>query len=163
MKKFNCYINSPIGILQLTASDSKLQSIEFLSTKTQLEENNNSFLDLCKKQLEEYFQGKRKIFTIDLELIGTEFQKLVWLELSKIPFGSTISYLELSKNISDEKAIRAVANANAKNILPIIVPCHRVIGSNGNLVGYAGGLWRKKWLIEHEQNISQSVKQLNIF
>ncbi|MBM4171398.1 MAG: methylated-DNA--[protein]-cysteine S-methyltransferase [Ignavibacteria bacterium] len=163
MEKYFSYINSPIGILSLTATDSKLISIEFETENLKLEENNNSFLDLCKKELEEYFEGKRKIFSLDVELNGTEFQKSVWLELIKIPFGSTINYLELSKKISDEKAIRAVANANSKNVLPIIVPCHRVIGSNGNLVGYAGGLWRKKWLIEHEQNFSQTVKQLKFF
>ena len=101
-------------------------------------------------QLQEYFEGKRTHFTFLLHPSGTEFQKKVWQELLNIPFGKTCSYLELSKKLGDVKAIRAVAAANGKNPLWIVVPCHRVIGSDGSLTGYAGGLWRKKWLLEHE-------------
>ena len=101
-------------------------------------------------QLQEYFEGKRKQFTIRLNPQGTNFQKKVWQKLLEIPFGTTISYQQLSNQLGDSKAIRAVANANSKNPLWIIIPCHRVIGSDGSLTGYAGGLWRKKWLLEHE-------------
>jgi methylated-DNA-[protein]-cysteine S-methyltransferase len=106
-------------------------------------------------QLQEYFIGKRTEFTFKLNPKGTEFQKKVWQELLQIPYGKTCSYLELSKKLGDVKAIRAVASANGKNPLWIVVPCHRVIGTDGSLTGYAGGLWRKKWLLEHENPIKQ--------
>ncbi|MCB0375738.1 MAG: methylated-DNA--[protein]-cysteine S-methyltransferase [Sinomicrobium sp.] len=106
-------------------------------------------------QLEEYFRGKRKSFSIALNPEGTEFQKKVWDALLAIPYGKTVSYLELSRRLGDEKAIRAIAGANAKNPVWIIIPCHRVIGSDGSLTGYAGGLWRKQWLLEHENPPSQ--------
>jgi methylated-DNA-[protein]-cysteine S-methyltransferase len=106
-------------------------------------------------QLQDYFLGRRTEFTFKLNLQGTEFQKKVWQELLHIPYGKTCSYLDLSKKIGDVKAIRAVASANGKNPLWIVVPCHRVIGTNGSLTGYAGGLWRKKWLLEHENPIKQ--------
>jgi methylated-DNA-[protein]-cysteine S-methyltransferase len=109
----------------------------------------------CFDQLKEYFEGKRKIFSIDLDFEGTDFQKKVWNELLKIPFGQTISYLELSRRIGDVKAIRAVGNANGKNPVSIIVPCHRVIGTSGKLIGYGGGLWRKRWLLEFERSFVQ--------
>lgn len=107
------------------------------------------------EQLEEYFAGHRKIFTLKLNPQGTEFQKKVWQALLTIPYGKTTSYMELSKTLGDPLAIRAVAAANGKNPLWIILPCHRVIGSDGSLTGYAGGLWRKKWLLEHEQQEKQ--------
>jgi methylated-DNA-[protein]-cysteine S-methyltransferase len=102
--------------------------------------------------MDEYFNGNRKTFDLPLDLQGTDFQKKVWLELQKIPFGKTISYKELSLRLGDIKAIRAVAAANGANPVSIIVPCHRVIGSNGSLTGYAGGLWRKQWLLDHESS-----------
>lgn len=106
-------------------------------------------------QFREYFEGNRKKFDLKLNPQGTDFQQKVWLALLDIPYGKTISYLELSKTLGDVKAIRAVAAANGKNPLWIIVPCHRVIGSNGDLTGYAGGLHRKKWLLEHESPVKQ--------
>lgn len=106
-------------------------------------------------QLKEYFLGKRNKFELKLNPEGSEFQKKIWRQLQTIPFGQTISYLELSKAFGNSKAIRAVAAANGKNPLWIVVPCHRVIGSDGSLTGYAGGLWRKKWLLEHEQPVKQ--------
>lgn len=108
----------------------------------------------CKKELEEYFAGKRKTFSIKVKIEGTAFQKKVWKQLLKIKFGDTTSYLNISKQLGDVKAIRAVGHANGKNPIAIIVPCHRVISSDGKLTGYAGGLWRKQWLLEHEGNIS---------
>jgi methylated-DNA-[protein]-cysteine S-methyltransferase len=106
-------------------------------------------------QLNDYFEGKRTDFTFKLNPFGTEFQQKVWKGLLEIPFGKTMSYLELSKKLGDVKAIRAVASANGKNPLWIVVPCHRVIGTDGSLTGYAGGLWRKKWLLEHENPTKQ--------
>lgn len=103
------------------------------------------------EQLEEYFSGQRKTFNLKLNPQGTEFQKKVWEALLNIPYGRTTSYMELSKDLGDPLAIRAVAAANGRNPLWILIPCHRVIGSDGSLTGYAGGLWRKKWLLEHEQ------------
>jgi methylated-DNA-[protein]-cysteine S-methyltransferase len=109
----------------------------------------------CVAQLIEYFDGKRQIFDFRINQCGTVFQQKVWQELENIPFGKTISYLELAKKLGDPKVIRAAASANGKNKLWIVVPCHRVIGSDGSLTGYAGGLWRKKWLLAHESNTEQ--------
>ncbi len=113
-------------------------------------ENTSDIIEKTKEQLHEYFTKKRTKFDLNLLLIGTDFQKKVWLELQKIPFGKTYSYLELSKNINNEKAIRAVASANGANAISIIIPCHRIIGSNGKLVGYAGGIPAKKKLLNLE-------------
>lgn len=107
-------------------------------------------------QLQEYFDGLRTQFSFKIAPRGTEFQKRVWLQLQRIPYGETLSYLALAKELGDVKAIRAVASANGKNPLWIVVPCHRVIGTDGSLTGYAGGLWRKKWLLEHENPPNQT-------
>ena len=114
-------------------------------------------LEEAVRQLQEYFEGNRTEFTFKLNPSGTDFQKKVWDALLEIPFGKTISYLDLSKRLGDVKAIRAVASANGKNPLWIVVPCHRVIGTNGDLTGYAGGLHRKKWLLEHESPAKQTA------
>jgi methylated-DNA-[protein]-cysteine S-methyltransferase len=106
-------------------------------------------------QLKAYFDGQRTHFDFPMNPAGTEFQQKVWKGLCEIPFGKTMSYLELAKQLGDVKAIRAVASANGKNPLWIVVPCHRVIGTDGSLTGYAGGLWRKKWLLEHENPSTQ--------
>jgi methylated-DNA-[protein]-cysteine S-methyltransferase len=108
-------------------------------------------------QLNDYFEGKRTEFDVLLNPQGTDFQKKVWNGLLQIPYGKTMSYLELSKQLGDVKAIRAVASANGKNPLWIIIPCHRVIGTDGSLTGYAGGLWRKKWLLELENPSPQQT------
>lgn len=114
----------------------------------------------CIDQLNEYFEGSRKIFDIPLQQEGTPFQQKVWAQLLNIGYGKTISYLTLSKQIGDTKAIRAVGTTNGKNQIAIIVPCHRVIGSDGSLTGYAGELWRKKWLLEHEGKFANGVQTL---
>jgi methylated-DNA-[protein]-cysteine S-methyltransferase len=111
----------------------------------------------CITQLDEYFKGERKDFTIRINPAGTEFQGKVWNSLLKIPYGKTISYLEQAKQFGDEKAIRAIASANGKNPIPIIIPCHRVIGNNGSLTGYAGGILKKQWLLEHEGALQQKT------
>lgn len=113
------------------------------------------FLQEAKEQLQQYFSGELKEFNLKLNPEGTVFQKKVWQALQNIPYGKTASYMELAKELGDPLAIRAVAAANGKNPLWILVPCHRVIGSDGSLTGYAGGLWRKKWLLDHEQPVKQ--------
>jgi methylated-DNA-[protein]-cysteine S-methyltransferase len=143
------YIKTPLGIAAITGD------VHGVSEITVLEEGEVSaqipdFLQEAVQQLQEYFDAKRKHFTFKLNPKGTDFQQKVWNALLDIPFGKTRTYLEQSKFLGDPKAIRAVASANGKNPLWIVVPCHRVIGSDGSLTGYAGGLWRKKWLLEHE-------------
>jgi methylated-DNA-[protein]-cysteine S-methyltransferase len=114
----------------------------------------------CVEQLIQYFQGARRQFELPINQQGSDFQQSVWSELMLIPYGRTISYLELARKTGDTKATRAVANANGKNNVCIIVPCHRVIGSNKELVGYSGGLWRKKWLLELEAKVAHGVQTL---
>lgn len=114
----------------------------------------NKHLRALRKQLKEYFKGKRKEFTVPLVIQGTEFQRAVWKELQKIPFGITRTYLEQAKSLNNPKSVRAVANAHGTNRIAIIIPCHRVIGSDGSLTGYGGGLERKRWLIDHEKKYS---------
>lgn len=146
------YINTPLGttaiegdvagIARITVLDDKAESTQADMVPEALQEAVN--------QLTDYFNGSRTAFTFKLNPRGTDFQKKVWQALLEIPFGKTTSYQELAVKLGDVKAIRAVAAANGKNPLWIVVPCHRVIGSDGSLTGYAGGLWRKKWLLEHE-------------
>lgn len=118
--------------------------------KTEIVPGKNEYLVRLEKQLDEYFAGKRKKFELDFVFTGTVFQKKVWKALLEIPFGETTTYLALSNKLGDPKAIRAVAGANGANKMAILIPCHRVIGSDGSLTGYAGGLWRKQWLLDHE-------------
>ena len=148
------YIKTPLGIAKITGD------AEGVSVISILDEGDSSstipvILQESVSQLNDYFEGKRTHFTFKLNPSGTEFQQKVWKGLLEIPFGKTISYLELSKKLGDIKAIRAVASANGKNPLWIVVPCHRVIGNDGSLTGYAGGLWRKKWLLEFEKPSNQ--------
>ena len=148
------YFKSPIGMIELSASDKGISSLYFVKEVKQ-ENFSNKILSDCVKQIEEYFQSKRKEFSVKLDMQGTDFQKRVWNELLNIPFGKTISYLQLAKRLGDAKSIRAVGGANGKNPVSIIVPCHRVIGSNGDLIGYGGGLDKKKRLLEFEVALIQ--------
>lgn len=143
------FIESPLGITKIVGDENGISEISVLSEgkKTAKVPDN---LKECVSQLREYFDGQRQDFDFKMNPKGTEFQQKVWQELLNIPFGKTMSYLDLSKKLGDVKAIRAVASANGRNPLWIAVPCHRVIGTDGSLTGYAGGLWRKKWLLEHE-------------
>lgn len=155
---FISYVESPIGILEIKANEGYILSVEFKDVKnneTSFPENDIS--KNGKQQLNEYFVSKRNEFDLPLLLSGTDFQNKVWTELQVIPFGRTISYLQLAKNLGDPKCIRAAGTANGKNPFAIVIPCHRVIGSNGSLVGYAGGLWRKQWLLEHENSLQKQV------
>jgi methylated-DNA-[protein]-cysteine S-methyltransferase len=146
------YIKTPLGIACITGDKNGLQSFVL---KEEAEDDTittvfpDSLLDAAI-QIAEYFDKKRTQFTLKLNPLGTDFQKRVWEQLLKIPYGKTTTYLQMAKNLGDPKCIRAAASANGKNALWIIVPCHRVIGSDGSLTGYAGGIWRKQWLLEHE-------------
>lgn len=140
---------------QREAVDQRIQN----SLNATYEEGHSPIMDNLKKQLEEYFNGTRQSFDIPLKFCGTDFQQRVWKELLKIPFGKTLSYLDLSLQLGDKKAIRAVAAANGANAISILVPCHRIIGSNGELTGYAGGLSAKKKLLQLEG----SSTQMNLF
>lgn len=145
---------SPIGILEITGSKEGVISIMFSDRTTPNFELNRELpksLRDCYVELEEYFKGKRKNFTFPILMEGTNFQKTVWTALSTIHYAEVKSYKDIAQLIGNEKAIRAVGNANGKNKLSIVIPCHRVIGTNGKLTGYAGGLWRKEWLLEHEK------------
>ena len=148
-------INTPLGKAKIEGSIDGVSSIVVLDGEIKDSHTVPEVLKDCVAQLDEYFNGTRQQFSLKLNPEGTEFQKRVWNELIKIPYGKTLSYLELSKKLGDIKAIRAVANANGKNPIWIIVPCHRVIGTDGSLTGYAGGLHRKKWLLEHESPVKQ--------
>ena len=148
------YFKTPLGIAKILG-DKKGISVISISDEGEDSKIIPSILQEAVSQLNDYFEGKRSDFTFKLNPSGTEFQRKVWRGLLEIPFGKTISYLELSKKLGDVKAIRAVASANGKNPLWIVIPCHRVIGTDGSLTGYAGGLWRKKWLLEHENSSRQ--------
>jgi methylated-DNA-[protein]-cysteine S-methyltransferase len=152
----SCIIESPLGYTKIIGDEDGIQSVTVLNSKEKITDIIPESLEDCIIQLKEYFEGLRKQFQLKLNPEGTPFQKRVWDELLNIPYGKTVSYLELSKKLGDVKAIRAVANAIGKNPLWIIVPCHRVIGSDGNLTGYAGGLQRKQWLLEHEGPYTQT-------
>jgi methylated-DNA-[protein]-cysteine S-methyltransferase len=156
------YINTPVGSLRITGAANCIHSIKFMDTDIdEFISEVESHLQ-CIQQLSEYFDGKRKLFDFAFAQPGTDFQQRVWQGLLDIPYGETISYLELSRRLGDVKAIRAVGTSNGKNSIAIVVPCHRVIGSNNKLVGYAGGLWRKEWLLKHELNFSD-VKEGMLF
>ncbi len=148
------FINSPLGITKISGDEKGVALISVLS-EGELSTTIPNQLQEAVLQLQEYFEGKRQDFTFKLNPKGTDFQQKVWQELRNIPYGKTISYLDLSKKLGDVKAIRAAASANGKNPLWSVVPCHRVIGTDGSLTGYAGGLWRKKWLLEHENPTTQ--------
>lgn len=152
----HAYLETPLGTAEIVGDDEGIISISISDKKEKTaSEIPDSLMD-CIEQLKEYFEGERQDFNLKLNPEGTDFQKGVWKELLTIPFGKTTTYLKQTLALGNEKAIRAVAAANGKNPISIIVPCHRVIGTNGSLTGYAGGLWRKKWLLEHENPSGQT-------
>lgn len=148
-------IKTPVGIAAITGDENGVSVIRVLDSEKPVTKKIPAELKEATAQLSDYFAGKRTDFTFKLNPQGSDFQKSVWNELLNIPFGKTVSYMDITKKLGDVKAIRAVASANGKNPLWIVVPCHRVIGSDGSLTGYAGGLWRKKWLLEHENPSTQ--------
>ena len=152
------YYKTLIGTARIVGDDDGISSITVLDNEEESSTKIPECLKDCVNQLKEYFQGERTSFNLNLNPHGTSFQKEVWSALQQISYGTTKSYLKMSKELGNVKAIRAVASANGKNPLWIVIPCHRVIGSDGSLTGYAGGLWRKRWLLEHENPpIQQSL------
>lgn len=165
------YIETDLGLMVAAATDKGICILDFADCrsidlkirqlsdhfKAPLVQGDNPHLDTLRKQLDEYFKGERREFDIPLDLVGTEFQKKVWLSLLQIPYGCTINYGKQAELIGKPSSVRAVANANGKNKISIILPCHRVIGADGSLTGYGGGLWRKKRLLEFEKEILSSL------
>jgi methylated-DNA-[protein]-cysteine S-methyltransferase len=163
---FSTYYSSAIGMLRISCNSTCITEVHFLNKEEEIFINNNLptdaplVLQQCVDELIEYFQSRRKVFEVPVYHEGTAFQQKVWAELLNIPFGKTISYLTLAKRLGDPKVIRAAASTNGKNKIAIIVPCHRVIGSNNDLVGYGGGLWRKKFLLAQEAKVTYGVQTL---
>jgi AraC family transcriptional regulator, regulatory protein of adaptative response / methylated-DNA-[protein]-cysteine methyltransferase len=155
------------GICLLEFTDRKMLNTEYKIIRkylsSEIADGNNDLLNDLRSELSEYFSGRRKEFSVPLVFTGTDFQKSVWNALVRIPYGSTRTYGEQSALLGNALSVRAVAGANGMNKISIIVPCHRVIGENGNLTGYGGGLWRKKWLIEHEMKYSGKPTDLSLF
>jgi methylated-DNA-[protein]-cysteine S-methyltransferase len=166
------YFSCPLGIVRMTGDASGVSAISILDSATVNETSSQITTALdptwpeplkqAYDQLHEYFAGNRQSFDFLMNPVGTAFQQRVWQSLLTVPFGQTLSYLSLSRQLGDEKAIRAVAAANGRNPLWLVVPCHRIIGSDGSLTGYAGGLWRKQWLLEHEGAFPKTA-QLALF
>lgn len=144
-------INTPLGNLKIEADDEFITSVLFIEGGEEVG-SDNELINKCASQLNEYFNGSRKEFDLPLYPNGTPFQQQVWEKLNKVIFGATKSYGDLAIELGDMKKVRAVGTANGANPIAIIIPCHRIIAGNGDLTGYAGGLWRKKWLLEHESN-----------
>lgn len=151
---FQKCIDSPLGWLLLESDAKALLSISFIEEKQTLNADQPEILELTESQLVEYFQGSRTVFELKLTPTGTVFQQKVWEWVSKVEFGKTSTYLEIAKKTGSKNNTRAVGMANGKNPLPIIIPCHRIIGSNQKLTGYAGGIDKKRWLLQHEQKYS---------
>lgn len=148
---YRLVFKSPIGNILIEGTNKVISSINFYDKKDEIRQSPTPLLKICANQLQEYFTGKRKKFSLPVQQTGTDFQQRVWSELIEIPFGHLDSYEEIAIKIKDKKLVRAIGNAVGRNNISIIVPCHRVIGKGGDMTGYGGGLWRKQWLIEHEQ------------
>jgi methylated-DNA-[protein]-cysteine S-methyltransferase len=157
------YYRSPIGVIEICSEEDVITSLQFCDDVQESDQEvKDESIRHCIKELQEYFNGKRINFTSKLQLEGTDFQKQIYHGLINIPFGKSISYSELANQIGRPDAVRAVGNVNSKNSILLLLPCHRVVGRNGDLVGYAGGLWRKKWLLEHESKFSGRGEQVAI-
>lgn len=159
---YQTYYQSPVGLLKIGATDHIINQVLFVNEHEEITPVSelSTLLQQCIEQLIEYFNGARQVFDLPVYQEGTPFQNRVWSELLNIKFGRTISYLDLAKRLGDPKVIRAAASSNGKNNICIIVPCHRVVGTNNSLVGYSGGLPRKKWLLNHENKIVNGVQTL---
>jgi methylated-DNA-[protein]-cysteine S-methyltransferase len=166
MADFTTYYQSPIGPIRITGTETYISQMVFEDRSFVVPVDDTSEIVLPSlmiqaiEQLIQYFHGQLRVFDLPLNQNGTEFQQKVWHELVGIPYGKTISYQELSRRLGNPKVIRAAASANGKNNICIVVPCHRVIGSKNDLGGYAGGLWRKKWLLSLENKIAHGVQTL---
>jgi methylated-DNA-[protein]-cysteine S-methyltransferase len=162
MKTYTSYYTSPIGSIEISATDQGLiSSVLFVDAETKTP-SGNAVTEDCKKQLDEYFKGERKEFSLPYQLLGTDFQKNIWNKLKSIEYGKTMSYSDLAEKLRNPKGARAIGNTNGKNCLLLILPCHRIVGQDGSLTGYAGGLWRKKWLLDHESQVAGTKKQLGL-
>lgn len=159
---FEAYHKTPVGFVHIRADEHAITSVSIRDEEHEESVSVSPLIDAAILQLDEYFAGRRQTFDLPLNQPGTGFQKEVWDTLMKVKFGTTMSYLQLSNQMGNPLAIRAIAAANGKNNLWIIVPCHRVIGSNGSLTGYAGGLWRKQWLLDHEAS-ALGIGQTKLF
>ncbi len=151
MKGFKAYYLSPIGPLEISGLSGGITSVTFVKKRLPSDRNLPECMKECVRQMDEYFIGTRKKFSLKLLLEGTPFQKQVWRELRRIPYGKAVSYGDIARSIGKPRAFRATGNANNKNPIVIIIPCHRVIGADGSLVGYGSGIWRKEWLLKHER------------
>ena len=167
LEVISTWYKSPLGLLRIGGTESYINEISFVDNLDRAIDTHNELqgpvppmIIQCIEQLIQYFQGQRRIFEFPVSQDGTAFQQKVWNELTSIPFGKTLSYLDMARRLGDPKSIRAAASANGRNNIAIVVPCHRVIGSKRDLVGYAGGLWRKKWLLDHETKILYGVQTL---
>ena len=149
-RTFIDHLDTPIGALQIIADDNAVLSIHFVERLKNV--TSNTLTDLAKAQLLQYFEGTLEQFDLPMKPVGTDFQQTVWQALTKIPYGRTGSYADIAKVIDNPRAVRAVGAANGKNPMTIVVPCHRIIGSDGSLTGYASGVKRKAWLLNHEAN-----------
>ncbi len=153
MQTYTACYRSEIGPFEVVGNQKGILMITFNKDPLMTDRSLPGCMTACMRQLDEYFKGRRKKFSVPLVLIGTDFQKAVWRQLKKIPFGQTASYGDVARAIGRPRAFRAVGNANNKNPIPLIIPCHRVIGSDGKLVGFGGGIWRKRWLLDHEKRL----------
>ena len=151
VRRYKTYYDSPIGILEIIGTENRIIAVHFVEKKTGPDPSIPLPLKDCVRELYQYFVGDRKEFSLKLELEGTDFQKKVWSQLMKIPYGKTASYKDIAVAIRNERAVRAVGGANGRNNIAIIIPCHRVIAHDGTLGGYGGGLWKKEWLLKHEK------------
>ena len=164
MQQFEHIYTSPIGRIKIVADTDCIQAITFIEDSVSTSNNEGiespAVIHQCIDELIDYFNGSRTQFTVPIHQSGTDFQQKVWKELYEVPYAKTLSYAELAKKLGDTKVIRAAASANGKNKIAIIVPCHRIIGSDSSLTGYAWGLARKKWLLQHEFRIGLGVQTL---
>lgn len=151
MQTYKTYFKSPLGPIEIIGGPDCILEINFVEDMLPVATELTFCVKECVKQIDEYFRGKRRDFFLNLKPKGTDFQKSVWRQLEKIPYGETSSYGQIAETIGNPNACRAVGSANGKNPIAVIIPCHRVIGSDGSLTGYGGGLWRKRWLIGFEK------------
>jgi methylated-DNA-[protein]-cysteine S-methyltransferase len=156
------YLESPIGLIKVIAAEQYVVSVDFPGKRAD-DEDPAEVSRVCVDQLSEYFNCSRKMFDVPVRAKGSEFQVRVWEELMEVPFGTRTTYVELAQKLGDSKFTRAVGLANSRNRIKIIIPCHRVVGRDGKLTGYSGGLWRKHWLLKHESMVEGLTRQLDLF
>ncbi len=157
---FNACCATPIGFIRINGTARFISEVSFCDVDTGTDTTLPDLAIHCMGQIAAYFEGKQFEFTLPLKQEGTDFQQRVWSELLHVPYGETASYSTIARKIATVKSVRAIGNANGKNSIALLIPCHRIIGESGKLVGYAGGLWRKKWLLQHEAKFAHGVQSL---